>query len=333
MSFVDDLRRARSSRVAVLHEFWTQFDPSKSRLHLFFEAHDDAVFFRRYVGEYVRSTSTIYVYICDGKSKVFDAFEQITSRMPNIRSTLFFVDKDLDDILGIAWPTDPRIFITDVYSIENYCVTRQTIQRFYLDCVRLTGVSFDSEAIFSKFETQLTRFHRRAVPVMAWILQHRRAGMKPNVNNLEMGDVLDLSVDCELRPKGRQRLKVLEKVCGMAPTHFRLSSVAELRRMPAKRIVRGKFEIWFAVEFWKKVSRHLQQLASEAGGKVSFRLSLERSNAIAILTPYTPIPRSLELFLRAHLPNVNTSRFSLEAESTSGAGWLRKAWQLLTRRT
>src|SRR5690349_18681648 len=119
MSFIDTLRSARSSRVAVLHEFWTQYDPRQRRLHAFFEGHDDSIFFGRFLTWFEQQGLRVMPYRCEGKRRVYEAFDQITGRIPDIRNVLFFVDKDVDDILGIPWTTDPRIFVTDVYSIEN----------------------------------------------------------------------------------------------------------------------------------------------------------------------------------------------------------------------
>jgi hypothetical protein len=71
------------------------------RVHAFFEGHDDEVFYRRFLEQYVAAGSRLYGYRCDGKQRVYEAFSQITARYPAIRSVLFFVDKDLDDILGL----------------------------------------------------------------------------------------------------------------------------------------------------------------------------------------------------------------------------------------
>jgi hypothetical protein len=302
VTFIDALRTARVSRVAVLHEFWTQYDPSQARVHLFFEGHDDAVFFRHFVDRYLQPRVRVFIYRCDGKSKVFEAFERIVQRFPGVKSTLFFVDKDLDDILGIPWPTDPRVFVTDVYSIENYLATRTVMQRFFRDAVRMTGVQFDEATIFEHFEAQRTRFNRLMIPLMAWILALRRAGERPNLNNINLGEVCGLTDDCRVHARVGNRVKHLTAACGATKRgHRQIAMVArDLSRMSSDRIVRGKFAAWFLVEFWKRLAKHLEALAREAKGKVVIRPNLERSTLVATLAPYADIPRSLELFLEAH---------------------------------
>ena len=58
---------------------------------------------------------------------------------------------------------------------------------------------------------------------------------------------------------------------------------------------------WFLVKFWQRLTTQLVALAKEANGKVLIGPPLERATLVATLTPYTDIPRSLELFLEAHL--------------------------------
>lgn len=306
MSFLDELRKARSSRVAVLHEFWTQYNPSKARLHLFFEAQDDATFFVHHLRPYLADDTRVYTYHCDGKSQVYQAFEGITQHDPGVRAVLFFVDKDLDDILGVPWPTDPRVFVTDVYSIENYLVSGEVLQSFYRDAVRLRGVAFDIEAILRHFGEQLARFHRAMASTMAWVIVARRAGHKVNLSNIRLKDLFEMDADVHVRCRPGLRLDSLCSSSGVPPrgAMYRqlLPLTRELRKMNPKRVIRGKFEAWFLVEFWKGVINNVQQLAGETGGTVSVKLPLEHSNAVATLAKHATTPRSLELFLQAHFP-------------------------------
>jgi Protein of unknown function (DUF4435) len=306
MPFIDVLRAARSSRVAILHEFLTQYDASSGRVHAFFEGHDDIAFFIPALKRYVAAGTLVIPYRCEGKARVYEAFSEITERIPGVRSVFFFVDKDLDDILGLPWPTDPRVFVTDVYSVENYLVARSTLTSLLRNAVRLRDVTFDEAVILHQFEEQLARFQRLMLPVMAWILIARRAGAKPNLANVSMVDICGITGDCEVRAARGKRLKALLRNAGVAETGslFRLMrhTVKELRRLPPKRIVRGKFEAWFFVEFWKHLVRQLVSLAQESGGKATVKLTLEHGNFVPTLAAHGALPRSLELFLETHFP-------------------------------
>lgn len=306
MTFLEMLRKSRNSRVAVLHEFLTQYNPSQPRIHAFFEGHDDVAFFSYFIERCAPSGSRLYVYRCEGKPRVYDVFNGITDRHPGARSVLFFVDKDLDDILGTAWPTDPRIFVTDAYSVENYLVTRSALERLYRDAVRLTDVTFDVDLLFAQFERELNRFHRRMLALMSWILVSRRLGERPNLSNLDLSRFYRVTDSCEFQRKAGARVQQLSRITGVQgrSNSFRAVSAAarELDRLPAKRFVRGKFEAWFFVEFWKSALRQLRVLAREGGGNISVKLTLEHSNVCATMKSYCDFPRGLELFLGAHFP-------------------------------
>ncbi len=334
MNFVDTLRSARSSRVAVLHEFWTQYDPAKRRIHAFFEGHEDTVFFGFFLREIEERGWRVCSYRCDGKPKVYEAFESITRKMPNVRRTLFFVDKDLDDILGIPWPTDPRVFVTDVYSIENYLATSDVLRKFAQDCLRSNNVKFEIEVIESQFKDQLKKFHTKMLPVMAWILTAKRSGKRPNLGNVDMKAIMQVSGGCAVQGV-RGRTGILERATGVsgvsAPISRIIHAARELMRMQPKRVMRGKFEIWFFLEFWKAVRSNLEALAKEVGGKIEFTVALERRSMVSTLCGYIVIPRGLDLFLQSNLPEILSQGSKEELSRPKLSIWKRALKMIMGR--
>jgi hypothetical protein len=304
VSFTETLRRARASRVAVLHEFWTQYDPNQARIHAFFEGHDDIAFARPHIERLMPIGARLYPYRCDGKGLVMEAFTEITNRHPDIRDVLFFVDKDLDDVLGTPWPTDPRIYVTDFYSIENYLVSPACFIKLYRSTVRLTGVNFDEATIATHFEANLNRFEKKMISVMAWILVARRAGKRPNLNNLRMSSVCVVSEGGVVSRLGK-RSEALSRETGVvlagASVRAIPAAARELKRMPLKRIVRGKFDAWYFVEYWNGLMRRLRVLAIEGGGKLSSHPVLSQANFVSTVGPHADLPESLYRFLKAHL--------------------------------
>jgi len=329
MSFVEALREARIGRTTVLHEFYTNYNPNESRAHAFFEGHPDKAFYRPFIENHTRGRYRLYTYRCEGKSRVYDTFREISARHPECRGVLFFVDKDVDDILGVPWPTDPRIFVTDVYSIENYLADRSVLARLINDLLRFKNVSYPTDPLLEHFDRQLQRFYRRITPVMAWVVYSRRMAKRPNLGNVQMGHLLSFSSDCTVRFGPRGRLGYLDASAGIStPTgagiHMRRVA-KELSRIPPKRIVRGKFEIWFFVEFFKQLVAHLQSNAAEIGGTVRLQTPLEHSNAIEILTTRLQVPHSLDLFLRLHFPQTRIE--PVEGPRETGIGVVSKAWR------
>lgn len=333
MSFLQTLREARASRVSILHEFKIQYYASANRFHGFFEGHDDIAFIAPLVERFLPPGFRLFSYRCENKAGVMEAFNSVVGGDPGVRRVLFFVDKDLDDILGVPWPTDPRIFVTDVYSIENYVVDAAVFRRFLRASTRVAGISFSEEVIVQQFEAQLIRFQRRSLGLMAWVLVCRREGQKVNLNNVSLASLFRFSDACEVSPARGSRLQVLADATGTVtpPTSRRLRAAhRELSRMPIKRVLRGKFEAWFMVEFWKRLMTQLRQLAAESGGKVSPRVTLEHGCFIPVLGPYADVPPALERFLIAHLHESATPATTKEPLSRPSV--LKRLVRLISRR-
>jgi hypothetical protein len=322
MTFIDDLRMARSGRTAVLHEFLLRYDPKQRKLHAFFEGYEDIPFYSGLIEQRLPQGDRLVTYRCGGKREVYELFHSVVQRYPKIKEALFFVDKDLDDILGEPWPTDPRIFVTDTYSIENYLVSTEVFARLCRDSLQMKRVEFPAERMVAQFERQLAMFQRLAIPLMAWIVAVRRSGQRPVLNDVNMGELFGVSIDCCVCVKSHGRLRYLARVTGVlkAPGGLRqfLQIARELKRIPAKRIVRGKFEAWFFVEFWKSLIAQMRALAKEAGGDVAVSVQLERSNFVHILAGRMVVPECLERFLALHLGISETSTEPLRGAARRG---------------
>jgi hypothetical protein len=306
MSFVDELRSSRTGKTSVLHEFLTNYAPTQPRVHAFVEGDDDVVFYKTVLEAKVDRKHRVYMYQCAGKANVFAAFGEIVKRFPACRTTMFFVDKDIDDILGRLWPTDPRIFVTDTYSIENYLVGRESLIILTNNFVQCRDVSFDTTLLLQQFDRELKRFHKLVTPLMALITYAKRSAMRPNVSNIQLRELFVLSVDCRPRVRSGDRLAYVCKAAGIvippAAVNRVIEIVQELERLPAKRYVRGKFEIWFFVEFFKSLTAQMEAAASEVGGKVKLRSPIEHGNITSALAARIQVPENLERFLQVNLP-------------------------------
>ncbi len=183
-------------------------------------------------------------------------FNKLTSNGSTTINVLFFVDKDLSEICQESWPTDDRIYVTDVYSIENYFVSRQTFERLCTDFVKIKGFEFDFRPVTEHFDEQLRRFHRQTLTIMAWIVCTRMKGLRPNVNNIDLSQLVQISDDCIVQCRN-DRATYLARATGINPPAELWKAVLGLARilaeMEPKTIVRGKFEIWFMVVFFRAI--------------------------------------------------------------------------------
>ena len=305
MSFVDLLRCARRGPTTVLHEFKTNYDPSKKRIHAFVEGYEDLVFYRFYLQSLARREYRVFTYRCGNKQAVYNTFQKLTASSPAPAHVLFFVDKDLSDVLEEQWPVDDRVYVTDVYSIENYFVTREVFSRLCTDLIRLRNVDFDFDLVFEHFEQQLTRFYRLVLPTMAWIVCARRFGLRPNLNNIDLDKLFGLSEDCSIGSAGG-RAAYLATVTGVQVPEGMWRAVRSTIRMlgdrAAKEVVRGKFEVWFMIAFFQALLSKLGVIAGEVGGGISLKVNINGRNAIEMLVGRIPAPQSLHNFVARHYP-------------------------------
>lgn len=330
-TLAESLREARRSRVAVLHEFWTLYDPSKARVHAFLEGHEDVAFYSHHIEKRAPRGVELRTYRCDGKRQVYEAFEAIVQRVPDVKGALFFVDKDLDDILGKPWPTDPRIFVTDVYSIENYFVAETVLLRMVRDCVKLTGCAFEELAVAEQFRLAHARFSRLMLPVMAWILVARRMGLRPNLGKLSAEHFIELRADGVVARRHRVRVAELTRHTGVelgSGSVRRLrDALRELSRNEPKRVIRGKFELWFLVAFYNRLLAELQALAKEVGGSAKVKRQFTTATVVGEVPHHVVAPRSLELFLQAHLSTARAEHPKPRARFGDWLGRLFAGWR------
>jgi hypothetical protein len=137
-------------------------------------------------------------------------------------------------------------------------------------------------------------------------------GCGPTLSNVNLRELFAFSSSCCVRVVPGERLKYLNRVLGVDVSRnafARVREVAkELRRLPPKRFVRGKFELWFLVEFIKHLCRQLESAAGEIGGIARVRNRIEHHNAMSVLAPRIDSPPSLTLFLSLHLTSAASSQ-------------------------
>ena len=303
MTFADDLKAAGTSKTAVLHEFLTHHDPKEERVHAFVEGYDDPVFYREALARHAGNRK-IYFYTCDGKARLYQVYQDVAARVGPYRHILFFSDKDLEDIIPEFYPKDDRIYVTDYYSIENYIVCWEAIERSCSDFVKVKHCGLPVDMVSDRFDKELHKFHVLSVSIMAWIVCVRRAGLQANLNNIDLKHIF--AIDDSLHISRRHG--ILAYLCKVTSVPVKSidwrslrSTMRELQTMNAKRFVRGKFEIWFLVQYLKKAIEHLTTAAQGQGGSLDVLVRISLTNVVALLAPRLPCPTSVDAFLSKHL--------------------------------
>jgi hypothetical protein len=287
-----------------VHKFLTNYDANSLRIYAFVEGDADEAFYRAQIQKYVPEQKLIYTYNCEGKAGVAAAYQDIVARYASCERVLFFLDKDIDDIVGIPWPNDPRIFVTEYYSIENYVVNRQALGRYLNDYVKIRKVDFDMDQVLVQFDADLAHFQRLMLPVMAWIVFMRRSGARVNLHDVDISQLLQVNDNGNCRKPQRRSMAYLERVTqanAPSPTWKQMKATAtELKRLAPKMYIRGKFEAWWFVEFCRRITEGLQAVVREVDGSIRIHAQLNANTFIQLLAAGVETPPPLNAFLSFH---------------------------------
>ncbi|MGY1530216.1 DUF4435 domain-containing protein [Luteimonas sp. A649] len=259
--FADYLVSQSQTESAALHEFMLRFVESSDDLHLFFEGEEDPSFYMPAVR--ARASKLIsWKYVCNGKPALAELRNYLVKKGYPLSRVLFFVDRDFDDLLGCQISSEPRTFITDYYSIENYLVGRSQAEVVLVDLSGLSQGDFDCSKFLSSIEDLLAQCAKAALPYIAMTLAARERGLKTNLQNLTLSNVFVVSLESSQikRRQGaasRCRASVLPKDA-VVPFQDQLRWARRLRAINSKLWFRGKYELWF---FEKLLMLFLEQLA------------------------------------------------------------------------
>ncbi len=176
------------------------------------------------------------------------------------------------------------------------------MRRVLRDILHLDLSAPEEDAIASAFNEQRDVFYRWSLFISSWIVCARRYGAQVHAANVEMGDLFEVSPELTLqrRPVGRD--SYLRAKCSVPSgcTWREVLSVArELRSLPPKTHVRGKFDLWFLITFLHRLPSVLEGLYGKS--MIRVKTQLTRSNAVEILGPRLGIPVALRSFLAGRL--------------------------------
>jgi hypothetical protein len=305
MTFLDQLRHSRQSKATAYDWFIRQYPKHPDGVFVFVEGHEDKSFYTGFIARYVAVEEDIHSSVCGGKDEVYRVHARIMQR-PEAQTAilLFFVDKDLSDILGEDRPQATNIYVTDHYAIENYLVTETMLRRVWEEVLHLETLEF---SLFQeKFRQELHRFHAVMLPFMAWIVFLRRNSLRPNVNNINLDNFHCFTEELTLvetqELQHTQLIALLERQCNVnTPSDYQTSKDALIQELSAyepKQYVRGKFELWFFLKFMGGL---LDVLRNDLGERVSVFTQINKNNAVEILAPRLSIPQSLKYFLERNI--------------------------------
>lgn len=316
MDYKKILERELGDGHVAFHEYAIQVDRESLNVHyLFFEGDEDPSFYfphinHRLGGREIRS------FVCNGRAEVIKAHSLVSADGRGARRVMFFVDKDHNDLLGVSDVNGlSSVFQTKFYSIENYLVSVDVFKAFWVQRLHLSIYDDRLEAWLEFCRKALQSFWKKSEIISAAILCGRgidgRLPVRLNLNNVQIDQVFRF--DCvngvfRFQQGAFQHLtrssniSSAERVSGV---WLKKVVSKNLRGVPAKEHVRGKYELW---AFWKILRHATQDLSSKAKWKGSAHkratptCDLSHASCVESLSPLLACPEELHAFLRENLP-------------------------------
>jgi len=297
---------AKASLNVVVHEFKASYATLAKKVYAFFEGKEDPSFYMNAIESIIPKTWSVRRWCIGTKEDVYAVLTQINQSGFNKDAVVFFVDRDLSDLLGEVYPAAPNIYVTDFYSIENELVDREMLERILREiCGFGTVRGEDMEKTLCAFSVALAAFCRYLGVVMAWcVLCRVNDKRRPCMNNIKLRELIEVERGaCALKvpPNMRAIVDHCEANCEVTTS----ATNNELERMknaiiaaePPHRHIRGKYLLWFLVEFTEAIYRDWKYHFPEMADQPKRHLQLGLNNAMEVIGPRARIPLSLREFL------------------------------------
>ncbi len=303
MKFLEQLARARFRPTSVMLQYTLLAQRVDDAIVLFVEGTDDQTFYLSMLRRWGLEFEKVFCLICGGKHNVLEVRKKISQQDLYQTTTMFFVDKDLDDLIPRADASRGNVFITEWYSIENYLTTGEVFHAVWREFFRLALEDPRKEIAERQFCAEHAKFVRSMRIIMAWTLKRKRQGDLVKFEDLDLDKCFRLDEDMRFGLR-RGAYRRVRRVCGGTTDGREWRDVRlvvnELKTLHPKRYVRGKFELWFFVKFLARLD---QELRKTTWGSVRPRNSftISGTTAMEVLIPRCSVVSQLVEFFRRNL--------------------------------
>lgn len=306
MSLVEELRGLKHDSQVAFHDFLIEMKRGKKTLHIFYEGKTDNGFYGSMLRREVNKEVFIKSYICGSKDEVYSARKRLLVREYIDNYLLFFVDKDLDDIVPVERTEFDDLYVTETYSIENILICSDVFSQACSELFKIDSGSEAIEHVKIKFIEAERSFCHWVVFIMAWVLCCRRLGLKPNLSNIKLSDICKVDGNMNFLSimdsfRLIDYLKDKTNANGSILQGYIEEAIDELSKFPEKSYIRGKFHLWILIECIN-VSR--EAIENAYGKKIKMHININSQTVIDILGPRVRTPQSLIGFLRKNCAEI-----------------------------
>jgi hypothetical protein len=290
------------------HEFLLMYQAYKPVVYGFVEGKEDPSFYRGFI-EYALPEVWAVRFICAGnRSAVLETISAFPwDRFPRKR-ICFFVDRDLSDYLNEKLVQAENLYVTDNYSIENDVVCEHTFCRVIEEVFGIARLNeAELEDVRNAFTGNLSFFCETMTPIMAQILIWRREGARAALANIKPQALFFFkdgkgAISSDFSSSASRVLYAAESVGLPASDAGDLRAAEQEFRDKggASRFVRGKYLIWFFVEYAAALHGAIAGYCPRYPKPPKLRVTLGAANAMTIVGPRAKAPASLKRFIETN---------------------------------
>lgn len=299
MSRVGVLAAAGRSAAAKFHELRLKYWNADLDVVCCFEGSDDIEFFMPNLrSELGLHHERVDFMNCGGKWIVVTLWGWALHKSWNMARLGFFVDRDLDDFLS-GNPSGDQLYVSDYYSIESHVLDDDFFDSVWQDFFRLPLIDSRRTIWKSAYYLGAMEFAKAVLPISYMAVAHKRAGKRVDFNRVQLDGLFLISGDGSVGRLRKGRFSNYSAVFpDTAPSSAEIRSARrELILADEKIWLRGKFAIWFAMQFFSRMKSVLSRKTEPNRAVVKTSFSVETS--VTCLCGRASVPKSLHDFLRA----------------------------------
>lgn len=298
---------ARNSISSLYHIFISKYERGKQEIYAFVEGKEDYSYYNHNVKLLLPRNWELNLWTSGSKSNVISIYNSLDWSRFCPHCVLFFVDRDFSEYLGETHPIAPNFYVTDYYSFDNCLVNSSCLKEYLKQIYDFRDITDDEfDVIIALFNKMLDKFYDYIAEIIAWVLAWMKNGKKPCLNNINMKHLFEIKQDRIIKKKRPDECrgattylskKLRMSIRGYAKEKDRI--LLELRKAQPKTFVRGKFELWYFIEFASYIHDNYDRFCSALKGKRKPKcyVSISQRNATLIISPLSKMPESLEQFL------------------------------------
>jgi uncharacterized protein DUF4435 len=259
-AFVERVKAARQGSAVLKARLITLRSDLPDAIVLAFEGDDDKIIYGQWIRR-IRPGFRYEPFPCGGKRETRDLKNALSRDLARLGDRVFFlVDRDYDDLRGFK-DTD-NIYITEMYSVENYLVSDDVLEELLRDEFPCHARPDVRSRIVQLFTTDYGAFLRLMAPVNRRLYIARHLGI---ALTKRLPTTLRQLITVQIGNIAAIRILPEEVVvCQREPTAEEVLALTEsFEELEPKTRHRGKFALKFFREWLERLA--VEYLAGETG--------------------------------------------------------------------